>query len=220
MTDAHVTGDKIAPDAVVIERSFPAPVELLWRLWTEPELFAAWYGPVGAKVVVAKMDVRVGGARLVGMEMDMPGGPTSGTPRGPGVAGARPGQLRTSRTVLLDSADQGWPAGGGGAGRPTGGGGVTPVRAASESSAAVRPPNPVAADAPSASSRAESGAAGSVGVGRGLRHPPAGLRNRPVPGPGMGSVESTTEVVAPGAGSTVFLASVVEARRLAARARS
>ena len=75
MTDDHVTGDNVAPDAVVIERSFPAPVELLWRLWTEPELFAAWYGPVGAKVVVAKMDVRVGGARLVGMEMDTPGGP-------------------------------------------------------------------------------------------------------------------------------------------------
>jgi uncharacterized protein YndB with AHSA1/START domain len=75
MTDDHVTGDNVGLDAVVIERSFLAPVELLWRLWTEPELFAAWYGPVGAKVVVAKMDVRVGGARLVGMEMDTPGGP-------------------------------------------------------------------------------------------------------------------------------------------------
>ena len=70
-----MTEDDVAHDAVVIERSFAAPVELLWRLWTEPEHFAAWYGPAGARVVVAKMDVRVGGARLVGMEVDTPGGP-------------------------------------------------------------------------------------------------------------------------------------------------
>jgi uncharacterized protein YndB with AHSA1/START domain len=70
-----MTEDNVAHDAVVIERSFAAPVELPWRLWTEPEHFAAWYGPAGARVVVAKMDVRVGGARLVGMEVDTPGGP-------------------------------------------------------------------------------------------------------------------------------------------------
>lgn len=70
-----MTENDVAEQAVVIERSFPAPVELLWRLWTEPEHFAAWYGPAGATIVVAKMDVRVGGARLVGMEMDTPEGP-------------------------------------------------------------------------------------------------------------------------------------------------
>ena len=67
-----MTEENVAQDAVVIERSFAAPVELLWRLWTEPEHFAAWYGPADARVVVAKMDVRVGGARLVGMEGDTP----------------------------------------------------------------------------------------------------------------------------------------------------
>ena len=70
-----MTEHTAAQDAVVIERSFSAPVELLWRLWTEPDHFAAWYGPDGATVVVAKMDVRVGGARLVGMEVETPGGP-------------------------------------------------------------------------------------------------------------------------------------------------
>lgn len=29
----------------MIERVLAAPVELLWRLWTEPENFASWYGP-------------------------------------------------------------------------------------------------------------------------------------------------------------------------------
>jgi uncharacterized protein YndB with AHSA1/START domain len=61
-------------DAVVIERSFDAPVDLIWRMWTEPEHFKAWYGPDGATVPVAKMDVRPGGSRLVCLEMDTPGG--------------------------------------------------------------------------------------------------------------------------------------------------
>ena len=62
-------------DAVVIERTFDAPVELMWQMWTDPEHFKAWYGPDGATIPVAKMDVRVGGTRLVGMEMRSPDGP-------------------------------------------------------------------------------------------------------------------------------------------------
>jgi uncharacterized protein YndB with AHSA1/START domain len=61
-------------DAVVIERSFDAPVGLIWRMWTEPEHFKEWYGPDGATIPVATMDVRVGGSRLVCMEMQTPGG--------------------------------------------------------------------------------------------------------------------------------------------------
>jgi uncharacterized protein YndB with AHSA1/START domain len=63
-----------ARDAVVIERSFDVPAELIWQMWTEPEHFKAWYGPEGARIPVAKMDVRVGGTRLVCMEMQTPGG--------------------------------------------------------------------------------------------------------------------------------------------------
>ena len=62
-------------DAVVIERSFDAPAELIWSLWTEPQHVKAWYGPAGATIPVAKMDVRVGGTRLVCMEMQTPNGP-------------------------------------------------------------------------------------------------------------------------------------------------
>ena len=69
-----MTDDDAAQD-VVLERSFDAPVELIWQLWTEPEHFRAWYGPGGASIPVARMDVRVGGTRLVCMEMDTPGGP-------------------------------------------------------------------------------------------------------------------------------------------------
>ena len=61
-------------DAVVIERNFDAPVGLIWKMWTDPEHFKAWYGPDGATIPVAKMDVRVGGTRLVCMEMRTPDG--------------------------------------------------------------------------------------------------------------------------------------------------
>jgi uncharacterized protein YndB with AHSA1/START domain len=68
-----MTDDK-AQDAVVIERSFDAPADLIWQMWTHPEHFRSWYGPDGATIPVTKMDVRVGGRRLVGMEMQTPDG--------------------------------------------------------------------------------------------------------------------------------------------------
>jgi uncharacterized protein YndB with AHSA1/START domain len=56
----------------VIERTFDAPVNLIWQMWTDSEHFKQWYGPKGFTVPVAKMDVRVGGKRLVCMEMQNP----------------------------------------------------------------------------------------------------------------------------------------------------
>lgn len=62
-------------NAVVIERTVDAPIALLWELWTRPEHFRAWYGPAGATLPVADMDVNVGGRRHVCMEMQTPNGP-------------------------------------------------------------------------------------------------------------------------------------------------
>lgn len=62
-------------DSVVIERIFDAPIERIWQMWTIPEHFQSWYGPTGATIPVAKMDVRVGGARLICIEMQTPNGP-------------------------------------------------------------------------------------------------------------------------------------------------
>jgi len=70
-----MTDNNASTDAVVIERTFDAPVDLIWKLWTDPDHFKSWYGPDGASIPVAKMDVRVGGTRLVCMEMQMPNGP-------------------------------------------------------------------------------------------------------------------------------------------------
>ncbi|MBI4884271.1 MAG: SRPBCC domain-containing protein [Actinobacteria bacterium] len=69
-----MTDNDSSQEALTIQRSFDAPVDLIWKMWTDPEHFAAWYGPTGAKIPVAKLDVRVGGRRLVAMEMQTPGG--------------------------------------------------------------------------------------------------------------------------------------------------
>jgi uncharacterized protein YndB with AHSA1/START domain len=54
-------------DAVVIERTFEASVELIWQMWTDPNHFKKWYGPNGFTIPVAEMDLRVGGKRLICM---------------------------------------------------------------------------------------------------------------------------------------------------------
>ena len=64
-----------SPNAVVIERSFDAPLELIWQMWTVPEHFRAWYGPNGATIPVADIDLRVGGTRMVCMLVQAPNGP-------------------------------------------------------------------------------------------------------------------------------------------------
>ena len=61
-------------DALVVERSFDAPVDLVWQMWTRPEHFRHWYGPAGATIPHATMDVRVGGTRRVCMEVPTPEG--------------------------------------------------------------------------------------------------------------------------------------------------
>lgn len=54
---------------VKIEREFDAPIDLVWQMWTDPDLFKAWYGPMGMQVPTAEMDVVVGGVRKICMEM-------------------------------------------------------------------------------------------------------------------------------------------------------
>lgn len=63
-----MSDSKISTNSIVIERTFDAPIDLIWQLWTEAEHFKSWYGPKGMTVPVAKIDARVGGKRLVCME--------------------------------------------------------------------------------------------------------------------------------------------------------
>ena len=66
--------DGKSTDSVRIERVLDAGADRVWLMWTDPQHFAEWYGPEGATVHVAKMDVTVGGPRLVRMDVNTPGG--------------------------------------------------------------------------------------------------------------------------------------------------
>ncbi|GAA1055763.1 activator of HSP90 ATPase [Agromyces luteolus] len=52
---------------VHVVREFDAPVERVWRAWTEPEDLRAWWGPQGFTGTRAEADVRAGGRILVTM---------------------------------------------------------------------------------------------------------------------------------------------------------
>jgi uncharacterized protein YndB with AHSA1/START domain len=52
---------------VVVTRVFDAPVELVWRAWSDPEYVRQWWGPTGFTCPLAEMDFREGGRTLVCM---------------------------------------------------------------------------------------------------------------------------------------------------------
>lgn len=52
---------------VVVTREFDAPIERVWRAWTESEDVRRWWGPSGFTAPLARMDVREGGTSLVCM---------------------------------------------------------------------------------------------------------------------------------------------------------
>ena len=35
---------------VNITREFDAPIDVIWSMWTDPEMFKQWYGPMGMSV--------------------------------------------------------------------------------------------------------------------------------------------------------------------------
>ncbi len=51
----------------VISRVLDAPRDLVWQCFTDPERMKQWWGPKGFKVIVSKMDLRVGGTYHYGM---------------------------------------------------------------------------------------------------------------------------------------------------------
>jgi uncharacterized protein YndB with AHSA1/START domain len=53
---------------IVIERIFDAPLELVWKAWTDPEMFKRWWGPRDFTAPDASLDLRVGGKYLASMQ--------------------------------------------------------------------------------------------------------------------------------------------------------
>jgi uncharacterized protein YndB with AHSA1/START domain len=56
-----------ATTEVEITRVFNAPRALVWKAWTDPEMYRQWYGPEGFTVPICEIDLRVGGKVLFGM---------------------------------------------------------------------------------------------------------------------------------------------------------
>ena len=52
---------------VTIERSFNAPIDEVWQLWTTKDGIESWWGPPGFEVKVRRLDVRRGGELLYAM---------------------------------------------------------------------------------------------------------------------------------------------------------
>lgn len=53
---------------IEVTRIFNAPVEMVWKVWTDPELVKRWWGPKHYVSPVAKIDFREGGKSLVSMK--------------------------------------------------------------------------------------------------------------------------------------------------------
>ncbi len=74
---AQATQTTSAPDSgetLRLTRSFAAPREVVFRAFTDPEIFKKWWGPKGVNCQVAKCDVRPGGRYH--LEMTTPEGNT------------------------------------------------------------------------------------------------------------------------------------------------
>src|SRR5688500_7082080 len=52
---------------VIVERYFDAPVEEVWKAWTESELLDRWWAPRPWRAQTKRMDFRVGGHWLYSM---------------------------------------------------------------------------------------------------------------------------------------------------------
>lgn len=54
---------------LTLEKTFQAPIELVWEAWTQPEHIAKWWAPKGMELNIVEHDFRVGGKWKFSMEM-------------------------------------------------------------------------------------------------------------------------------------------------------
>ncbi len=68
---ATATNEQPASEAEVfaITRTFDAPIELFWDVWTKAEHLSSFFGPPGTTVQVKSLDLKPGGVFLYGMGM-------------------------------------------------------------------------------------------------------------------------------------------------------
>jgi uncharacterized protein YndB with AHSA1/START domain len=62
-------GEQLAHRSFVISRTFDAPRELIFKLWSDEEHLKNWFGPKGSTIIASKIDFRIGGMYHYGMTM-------------------------------------------------------------------------------------------------------------------------------------------------------
>lgn len=64
---ATATPQEESTKDIILVRTFDAPVEAVWRAWTDPEQVVRWWGPKGYTSPTAKVDFREGGRYVFAM---------------------------------------------------------------------------------------------------------------------------------------------------------
>ena len=69
-TTNTTTVERTSDREIVVTRSFDAPADLVFRAWSEPDLFRRWWIPqsMGMTLTSCEMDVRTGGQYRLGFE--------------------------------------------------------------------------------------------------------------------------------------------------------
>lgn len=64
---------------VEFDRVYDAPVDVVWKAWTDPEALKQWWGPDNITIPECEVDLRVGGRFYIVMEAGEGLGPLNGT---------------------------------------------------------------------------------------------------------------------------------------------
>ncbi|HVC35832.1 MAG TPA: SRPBCC domain-containing protein [Candidatus Dormibacteraeota bacterium] len=64
---------------IEFERTYDAPIEVVWQAWTDPEHLKAWWGPDNVSIPECEVDLTVGGRIYIVMEAGEAMGPYKGT---------------------------------------------------------------------------------------------------------------------------------------------
>ena len=59
---------QVKKEDLVVTRIFDAPLELVWKAWTEPKQVMRWWGPANYTSPSCKLDLRVGGKYVFAMQ--------------------------------------------------------------------------------------------------------------------------------------------------------
>jgi uncharacterized protein YndB with AHSA1/START domain len=65
--------------AIELEKTYDAPLDVVWQAWTNPEQLKQWWGPDNVSIPECEVDLKVGGKFYIVMEAGEAMGPYKGT---------------------------------------------------------------------------------------------------------------------------------------------